>query len=156
MLKKRNGFSFANGETHNTKTDSVSDNNTSRLKKILRYNTTPTNKPSTDVEDTPEDILADSINLFKQSPLPVWKRKRFHFIIGLSVGLLAAAYGASTTPTAQTHLNGLQLFLQDMDLTKMIPALEVDEIFGNFANYFTTPAGQPSSDQTFMPALTLK
>lgn len=169
MLKKRNGFSFANGETHDTSTTSktVSSNNHSGLKNIFRYNTTPTRtltkqetETTTDTETTePEDILADC-NLFRQEPTPVWKRKRFHFIIGLSVGLLAAAYGASTTPTAQTHLNELQTYLQDMDLSRMIPSVVgegVDEIFGNLTNYFTTPNTRPSSsDQSFMPALTLK
>jgi phospholipid:diacylglycerol acyltransferase len=144
MLKKRNGFTFdENAEKHAATSDSSVG-----LKKVLRY----TNRKY----EQPEDILADSI-IFRQEKSPVWKRKRFHFIIGLSVGLLAA-YGASTTPVAQTHINELQSYLAlqiaDMDLAKMIPVTDlVDEIFGNVTSFFTPV---PSSDQAFMPALTYK
>lgn len=162
MLKKRNGFTFNNGEQHEKKKTSA----TGRLKRILRYNTTPTptvvndttNKSiSTKSDELPEDILADSVLFEQEKTRPVWNRKRFHFIIGLSVGLLAA-YGASTTPTAQTHLNEWQSYLalqiSEMDITKMIPVTDmVDEIFGNVTNFFTPV---PSSDQAFMPAMTLK
>lgn len=161
MLKKRNGFTFNNGEQHEKKKNSA----TGRLKTILRYNTAPTptvndttsKNTNLSSDELPEDILADSVLFEQEKARPVWNRKRFHFIIGLSVGLLAA-YGASTTPTAQTHLNELQSYLalqiSEMDITKMIPVTDmVDEIFGNVTNFFTPV---PSSDQAFMPAMTLK
>lgn len=105
---------------------------------------------------SPEDILADS-QLYKEER-PFYKRKRFHFIIGVSVGVLAALGGLSTTPTAQTHLSDLQTYLAlqlaDIDLTGMMPATEVvDELFGNVTNFFK-PA--PSSDVPFMPATAVK
>ncbi|KAI8981565.1 Lecithin:cholesterol acyltransferase-domain-containing protein [Pilobolus umbonatus] len=125
---------------------------TSALRALV---STPTMVKMSDNE-SPEDILADCI-LFKQHSPPVWKRKRFHFIIGLSVGLLAA-YGASTTPTAQTHFNGLQSYIAlqiaDMDLAKIIPASDmVDDIFGNLTNFFTPTT---LNDHSFMPALALR
>jgi len=114
---------------------------------VLRYTTTNLK------QEQPEDILADSI-IFQAEKPPIWKRKRFHFIIGLSVGLIAA-YGASTTPVAQTHLNDLQSYLSlqlsEMDWDKIMPVTDmVDELFGNVTNFFTPT---PSSDQPFMPAL---
>ena len=162
MLKKRNVFTFSNGEQHAQKKTEAGG----KLKRILRYNTTPLSKVTNETEEDlivkgkeqPEDILADSILFEHQNTPPIWKRKRFHFVIGLSVGLLAA-YGASTTPTAQTHINDARSFLatqiSEMDiLSRMIPATDlVDEIFGNFTNFFTPV---PSSDQAFMPAMTLK
>lgn len=143
MLKKRNGFSFGNGEHHEKHSA-----DSGKLDKILRYNTAPTLHK----EEQPEDILADSLMFQQKEAPPVWKRKRFHFIIGLSVGLVAA-YGASTTPTAQTHLNELQTYLA-LQIAEMIPVTDmVDEIFGNLTNFFTPV---PSSDQSFMPALAYK
>lgn len=144
MLKKRNGFTY---DANLEKPTAVSGSSVG-LKKVFRY----TNHKY----ELPEDILADSA-IFHQEKPPVWKRKRFHFIIGLSVGLLAA-YGASTTPAAQTHINELQSYLAlqiaEMDLPKMIPVTDiVDEIFSDVTN-FLTPV--PSSDQAFMPALVLK
>ncbi|KAI8391431.1 Lecithin:cholesterol acyltransferase-domain-containing protein [Radiomyces spectabilis] len=108
------------------------------------------------IMEQPEDIMADCI-IFRQDHPPFWKRKRFHFIIGLTVGLLAT-YGASTTPTAQIHLNDLQAYLAlqlaDLDIASIIPATDiVDELFGNVTNFFT-PA--PSTDTPFMPALAAK
>lgn len=149
MLKKRNGFSFGNGEQH----EKSSTSDSGRLNKILRYNTTPTSMTNSNKnEEQPEDILADSMIFQQKEAPPVWKRKRFHFIIGLSVGLLAA-YGASTTPTAQTHLNELQSYLA-LQIAEMIPVTDmVDEIFGNVTSFFTPV---PSSDQSFMPALTFR
>jgi phospholipid:diacylglycerol acyltransferase len=123
-----------------------------KIEKVLRYRS-----PS---EQLPEDILASSSNIFHEynRKKPIWKRKRFHFVIGLSVGLLAAAYGASTTPAAQTHFNDLQAYLADqlseMDLASMFPTTTdiVDELLSNVTSFFT-PA--PSNDQSFMPALTV-
>lgn len=138
MLKKRHGYSLGSGEPSEKQ-----ETNGGQINKILRYNTKR--------NEEPEDILADSL-MFQTTTPPVWKRKRFHFIIGLSVGLLAA-YGASTTPTAQTHLNELQTYLT-LQIADMIPVTDlVDEIFGNFTNFFTPI---PSSDQSFMPALVHK
>ncbi|KAG0183577.1 hypothetical protein DFQ29_000002 [Apophysomyces sp. BC1021] len=108
----------------------------------------------------PEDIMADANKLFKQQQQqqqekpPFWKRRRFHFVVGLGLGLLAT-YGASTTPIAQTHLNELQSYLAlqlaDVDIASMLPATDaVDDLFGNFTR-FLKPA--PSSEIPFMPAL---
>ncbi|KAF7722336.1 hypothetical protein EC973_003426 [Apophysomyces ossiformis] len=105
--------------------------------------------------EQPEDIMADCL-LFKED-VPFWKRKRFHFIIGLSIGLLIA-FGASRTPVAQTHLNDLQTYLAlqlaDIDIGRMMPATDiVDELFGNVTSYFTT---SPSNEIPFMPALSAR
>ncbi|KAI8884271.1 LACT-domain-containing protein [Backusella circina FSU 941] len=98
-------------------------------------------------QELPEDILADSAIFKLEEAPPVWKRKRFHFIFGLSFGLLLA-YGASTNPAAQNHFNDILAF------SNMLPATDiVDEIFSNVTNFFTPV---PSSEQAFMPALTLK
>ncbi|CAO3681968.1 unnamed protein product [Rhizopus stolonifer] len=109
------------------------------------------------VQELPEDILADSsANIFKEKR-PFWGRKRFNFIVGLSVGLLAM-YAASTTPAAQNHINSLQhyllLQLADIDLASMLPATEmVDEFLGNFTNLITPT---PATEMSFMPALEYK
>ncbi|KAG2223839.1 hypothetical protein INT45_012712 [Circinella minor] len=107
-----------------------------------------------DASETPEDILADS-GLYKLDDRPFWKRKRFHFIIGVSVGALAAIGAASTTPTAQNHFNELQTYLAlqlaDIDFGGATDV--VDELFGNVTGFFKP---SPSSDIPFMPALSLK
>lgn len=107
--------------------------------------------------EQPEDILADS-QLYKLEDRPFWKRKRFHFIVGVSVGILAAVGGISRTPVAQNHLNELQTYLAlqlaDIDIAGMFPATDVmDDLLGNVTNYFK-PA--PSSDVPFMPAAAVK
>ncbi|KAI7867181.1 Lecithin:cholesterol acyltransferase-domain-containing protein [Spinellus fusiger] len=113
---------------------------------------------TTEPRELMEDIMADVPLLFKSKPVPFWKRKRFHFIVGVTVGLMGALYGASTTPMAQTHLNDFQAFLAlqlaEMDISSMLPATEaVDDILGNFTS-FIKPA--PTSDIPFMPALAFK
>ncbi|KAI9018017.1 Lecithin:cholesterol acyltransferase-domain-containing protein [Phycomyces nitens] len=113
---------------------------------------------SNEPRELPEDIMKDVSALFKPKPVPFWKRKRFHFVVGVTVGLMGALYGASTTPMAQTHLNDLQAFLAlqiaEMDIQSMLPATEaVDEMLGNFTN-FLKPA--PTSDIPFMPATAFK
>ncbi|KAI8637676.1 Lecithin:cholesterol acyltransferase-domain-containing protein [Parasitella parasitica] len=147
LLKKRQGFKFASNESHMT----------TSVDKVLRYTSSSSNSSSNSnsnsKQEQPEDILADSI-IFQFEKPPIWKRKRFHFIIGLSVGLIAA-YGASTTPVAQTHLNDLQSYLSlqlsEMDWERIMPVTDmVDELFGNVTNFFTPT---PSTDQPFMPAL---
>ncbi|CAO3645287.1 unnamed protein product [Cunninghamella echinulata] len=98
----------------------------------------------------PEDILQDSTMFQSVSP-PVWKRKRFHFVIGLSVGLLAAFSAASTTQTGtnlQSYWAGLQW--DDMDFAKMLPANMLTEDIFNMTNYFTP--GSQLTDDPFMPA----
>lgn len=104
--------------------------------------------------ELPEDILADS-QLYKMDTRPFWKRKRFHFIVGVSVGALAMLGAASTTPTAQTHFNELQTYLAlqlaDLDLGGATDI--VDELFGNVTTYLKP---SPTSDIPFMPALSLK
>ncbi|KAI8148004.1 Lecithin:cholesterol acyltransferase-domain-containing protein [Fennellomyces sp. T-0311] len=107
--------------------------------------------------ETPEDILASS-RLYESDDRPFWKRKRFHFLIGASVGALAAIGAASTTPTAQNHFNELQTYLAlqlaDIDLAGMMSATDVvDELFGNVTNFFKP---SPSSDVPFMPAISIK
>ena len=107
--------------------------------------------------ETPEDILASS-RLYESDDRPFWKRKRFHFLIGASVGAMAAIGAASTTPTAQNHFNELQTYLAlqlaDIDLTGMMSATDVvDDLFGNVTNFFKPT---PSSDVPFMPALSIR
>jgi phospholipid:diacylglycerol acyltransferase len=106
--------------------------------------------------ELPEDILADSSSLFVQQK-PFYRKKRFNFFVGVSVGLLAM-YAASTTPVAQTHLNTFQDYLlmqlADMDLSHMFPQSEmVDEFLGNFTNMIKPV---PATEVSFMPATEYK
>lgn len=105
----------------------------------------------------PEDIMADSGHMFIEKARPFYKRKRFNFIVGITVGLIGM-YAASTTPVAQSHLNTLQdyllLQLGDIDLANILPQSElVDEFLGNFTN-FLKPT--PPTEVSFMPALEYK
>lgn len=124
----------------------------SKLRKRKQEKSTKVND-----QELPEDIMADSAaNMFKEKR-PFWGRKRFNFIVGLSVGLLAM-YVASTTPVAQSHINSLQhyllLQLADIDLASILPATEmVDEFLGNFTNLITPT---PATEMSFMPALEYK
>ncbi|KAG1141185.1 hypothetical protein G6F37_002798 [Rhizopus arrhizus] len=124
----------------------------SKLRKRKQEKSTKAND-----QELPEDIMADSAaNVFKEKR-PFWSRKRFNFIVGLSVGLLAT-YVASTTPVAQSHINSLQhyllLQLADIDLASILPATEmVDEFLGNFTNLITPT---PATEMSFMPALEYK
>lgn len=100
--------------------------------------------------------MADSSLLFTQ-PKPFYRRKRFNFFVGMSVGLLAM-YAASTTPVAQTQLNIFQDYLlmqlADMDLAHMLPQSEmVDEFLGNFTNMIKPV---PATEVSFMPAAEYK
>lgn len=106
--------------------------------------------------ELPEDIMADSGHLFKEN-LPFYKRKRFNFLVGATIGLLGM-YAASTTPVAQNHFNTLQdyvlLQLADIDLPNLLPQSDmVDEFLGNFTN-FIKPT--PISEISFMPAIEFK
>ncbi|ORE11300.1 LACT-domain-containing protein [Rhizopus microsporus var. microsporus] len=110
-----------------------------------------------DNRELPEDIMADSAAIIFKEKRPFWSRKRFNFIVGLSVGLLAM-YAASTTPAAQNHINSLQdyllLQLADIDLPSILPATEiVDEFLGNFTNLIMPT---PATEISFMPALQYK
>ncbi|ORE14424.1 LACT-domain-containing protein [Rhizopus microsporus] len=110
-----------------------------------------------DNRELPEDIMADSAAIIFKEKRPFWSRKRFNFIVGLSVGLLAM-YAASTTPVAQNHINSLQdyllLQLADIDLPSILPATEiVDEFLGNFTNLIMP---KPATEISFMPALEYK
>ncbi|CEI97246.1 hypothetical protein RMCBS344292_11382 [Rhizopus microsporus] len=110
-----------------------------------------------DNRELPEDIMADSAAIIFKEKRPFWSRKRFNFIVGLSVGLLAM-YAASTTPVAQNHINSLQdyllLQLADIDLPSILPATEiVDEFLGNFTNLIMP---KPATEISFMPALQYK
>lgn len=99
----------------------------------------------------PEDILGDS-GLFKpKQQQPFWKRKRFNFVIGVTVGLLAT-YCASTTPTANDLQSYLALQLADMDLTSA--GVAMDDLFGNFTNFFNPST--IATEETFMPAWSAK
>ncbi|KAI9263288.1 Lecithin:cholesterol acyltransferase-domain-containing protein [Phascolomyces articulosus] len=136
-----------NGSNNNNKKGDRSSNYASTTKE-----STPLRQAS--FSETPEDILADS-GLYKTDDRPFWKRKRFHFIVGVSVGALAAIGAASTTPTAQNHFNELQTYLAlqlaDIDFGGATDV--VDELFGNVTGFFKP---SPSSDIPFMPALSLK
>ncbi|CAO3586930.1 unnamed protein product [Absidia cylindrospora] len=100
----------------------------------------------------PEDILCDS-SIFQASRPVFWKRKRFHFIVGVTVGLLAT-YGASTTPTANDFQSYLALQLAEMDFSsRMLPAgVAMDDLFGNFTNFFTPANSATTTEEEFMPA----
>ncbi|KAI8885249.1 LACT-domain-containing protein [Backusella circina FSU 941] len=103
------------------------------------------------MSELPEDIMSDAI-IFAETP-KFWKRKRFNFLLGVSIGLFGM-YAASTTPMAQTHLNSLQDYLMyqlaDLDFQYMLPPTEfVDELLGNFTNRYL-PAS--TTDAPFMPA----
>ncbi|RCI05421.1 hypothetical protein CU098_008003 [Rhizopus stolonifer] len=107
------------------------------------------------VIELPEDILADAM-IFDEAR-PFWSRKRFNFIVGLFIGLLAM-YAASTTPVAQDQFNSLQdyllLQLADIDLAHLLPATElVDEFLGNFTSSIMPT---PATEASFMPALQFK
>lgn len=105
----------------------------------------------------PEDIMADSAHMFIEKDRPFYKRKRFNFVVGITIGLIGM-YAASTTPVAQNHLNSIQdyllLQLGDIDLANILPQSElVDEFLGNFTN-FLKPT--PPTEMSFMPALEYK
>lgn len=106
--------------------------------------------------ELPEDIMADSGLMFVEVH-PFYRWKRFNFVVGLSVGLLAM-YAASTTPVAQNQLTVFQeyLFLQlaDIDLANILPQSDlVDELLGNFTNLIKPT---PPTEASFMPALEYK
>lgn len=109
--------------------------------------------------ELPEDILADSsVHLFKEISPPFYKRKRFNFLIGATIGLLAM-YAASTTPVAQTHFTTLQdyvlLQLADLDLPNLLPASDMmDDFLGNFTSFLRPTT--PISEISFMPAIEYK
>ncbi|RCI04343.1 hypothetical protein CU098_011822 [Rhizopus stolonifer] len=107
--------------------------------------------------ELPEDIMAEARSMIFKVKKPFYRRKRFNFIVGVSVGLLAM-YAASTTPAAQTSLNTLHdyllLQLADIDLANILPQSEmVDEFLGNFTN-FIKPT--PATEISFMPAADYK
>lgn len=107
-------------------------------------------------KELPEDIMADSGLLFVE-PKAFYRRKRFNFVVGVSVGLLAM-YAASTTPVAQTHLNHFQdyvmLQLADIDLANILPqSYLVDEFLGNFTSLLRPT---PATEISFMPAAEYK
>ncbi|KAI8386959.1 Lecithin:cholesterol acyltransferase-domain-containing protein [Blakeslea trispora] len=106
------------------------------------------------LREQPEDILADARSMIFSIKKPFYRRKRFNFFVGVSVGLLAM-YAASTTPVAQTSLNTLHDYLlwqlADVDLANILPQSEmVDEFLGNFTHYITPT---PATEVSFMPAL---
>lgn len=100
--------------------------------------------------------MADSAHMFIEKAHPFYKRKRFNFVVGITIGLIGM-YAASTTPVAQ-NLNTIQdyllLQLGDIDLANILPQSElVDEFLGNFTN-FLKPT--PPTEMSFMPALEYK
>ncbi|KAI9477974.1 MAG: Lecithin:cholesterol acyltransferase-domain-containing protein [Benjaminiella poitrasii] len=112
--------------------------------------------------ELPEDIMTDAANTIFISP-PVmepkfYRRKRFNFIIGLSLGLLLAMFVATTTPTVEQtqHLltsfqDYLMLQLADIDLANLLPQSDlVDEFLGNFTQMIKPI---PATEISFMPAL---
>ncbi|KAI8093378.1 Lecithin:cholesterol acyltransferase-domain-containing protein [Halteromyces radiatus] len=119
-----------------------------------RSSTKPPRLPASERNSTmqPEDILGDC-SIFQPARPPFWKRKRFHFIVGVTVGLLAT-YGASTTPTANDFQSYLSMQLAEMDFPSlMLPTgVLVDDLLGNFTSFFN-PANTPTiTEETFMPA----
>ncbi|GAA5804463.1 hypothetical protein HPULCUR_009957 [Helicostylum pulchrum] len=101
--------------------------------------------------ELPEDIMADSGRMFVEQR-PFYRWKRFNFIVGVSVGLIAM-YAASTTPVAR-NLDAFQdyllLQLADMDLTHIFPQSDMmDEFLGNFTNMIKPT---PPTEASFMPA----
>ncbi|KAI9286848.1 Lecithin:cholesterol acyltransferase-domain-containing protein [Umbelopsis sp. AD052] len=105
---------------------------------------------------SPEDILADSRSL-SEAPQPWFRKRIFHFALGLSIGILAA-FGVGSTPLAQSHISELQdfvaMYIAEMDISSKIPNSDLmDELFGNMTNYIK-PA--PASEQPFMPGLQVK
>ncbi|KAI8343400.1 Lecithin:cholesterol acyltransferase-domain-containing protein [Chlamydoabsidia padenii] len=102
----------------------------------------------------PENILGDS-NIFNPPQPAFWKRKRFHFIVGVTVGLLATL-GASTTPAANDLQSYLALQLAEMDLSLLPTGVSMDELFGNFTSYFNPTYASVNTEETFMPAWTAK
>ncbi|KAG2208306.1 hypothetical protein INT47_006162 [Mucor saturninus] len=106
--------------------------------------------------ELPEDIMADSGMIFVEVR-PFYRWKRFNFIVGLTVGLLAM-YAASTTPVAQNQLTVFQdfLYLQlaDLDINNILPQSDlVDELLGNFTNLIKPT---PPTEASFMPATEYK
>lgn len=95
--------------------------------------------------------MADSGRMFVEQR-PFYRWKRFNFIVGVSVGLIAM-YAASTTPVAR-NLDAFQdyllLQLADMDLTHIFPQSDMmDEFLGNFTNMIKPT---PPTEASFMPA----
>jgi phospholipid:diacylglycerol acyltransferase len=136
-----------------TNSDTTTPTNSSMLsRKQLRSSTLPPTIRRLTSELLPEDILGDS-SIFQLPRPPFWKRKRFHFIVGVTVGLLAT-YGASTTPTANDLQSYLALQLAEMDLSsRMLPAgVVMDDLFGNFTSFFNPTNSTVNTEETFMPA----
>jgi hypothetical protein len=101
----------------------------------------------------PEDILADSRSLTLDIQ-PWYRKKVFHFALGLSIGVLAA-FGMIATSPASSHFGELQdfvaMYIADMDIASKIPSTDLmDELFANMTNFITPNA---PSEQPFMPAL---
>ncbi|KAI9330807.1 Lecithin:cholesterol acyltransferase-domain-containing protein [Pilaira anomala] len=108
--------------------------------------------------ELPEDIMADSGDtLFVEVVRPFYRWKRFNFIVGLSVGLIAMYAAASTTPVAQnlnTFQDYLLLQLADIDLANILPQSDMmDEFLGNFTNMIKPT---PPTEASFMPATEFK
>jgi phospholipid:diacylglycerol acyltransferase len=116
-----------------------------------------------DVKDTvdqialsPEDILADSRSL-TEPPQPWYRKRIFHFALGLTIGILAA-FGLGSTPIAQTHISEIQdflaIYIAEMDISSKIPNTDImDDLFGNMTSYIKPI---PPSEQPFMPGLQAK
>jgi phospholipid:diacylglycerol acyltransferase len=105
---------------------------------------------------SPEDILADSRSL-SETPQPWYRKRIFHFALGLTIGLLAA-FGVGSTPLAQSHISEFQdfvaMYIADMDIASKIPNSDLmDELFGNMTSYIKPV---PASEQPFMPGLQAK
>ena len=105
---------------------------------------------------SPEDILADSRSL-SEIPQPWYRKRIFHFALGLTIGILAA-FGVGSTPIAQNHISELQdflaMYIADMDIASKIPNSDLmDELFGNMTSYIK-PA--PAGELPFMPGLQAK
>lgn len=101
----------------------------------------------------PEDILADSRSMTMDDQ-PWYRKKIFHFALGLSIGVMAA-FGMIAASPASAHFGELQdlvaMYIADMDIASKIPSTDLmDELFANMTNFITPNA---PSEQPFMPAL---
>ncbi|KAI7900135.1 Lecithin:cholesterol acyltransferase-domain-containing protein [Cokeromyces recurvatus] len=107
--------------------------------------------------------MADAANtiFIPPSETKFYRRKRFNFIIGLSLGLLLAMFAATTTPAVEQTQNlltsvqdYLMLQLADIDLANLLPQSElVDEFLSNFTQIIKPI---PATEISFMPALEYK
>jgi hypothetical protein len=114
-----------------------------------------TNVPFELKKPLPEDILADSRSMTLEFQ-PWYRKKIFHFALGVSIGILAAfgAISAASHPHFTELQDFLAMYIADMDIASKLPTSDlVDELFSNMTNFIIPNA---PSEQPFMPALESK